>query len=98
MNMDINIHILGWVCPCGTRRAHVQVGTSSLGELVAKWQCAKCNEFCLVRIPMEEVIAGIPKAPPPLPLLVAPTPSPYTAEDLRLLTDMHISLEGETNG
>lgn len=90
--MEFNYRLIKYACDCGTiPLTFLGVGVSSLGELVVLWFCKECNCQVMCRSPLERLIADIP-APPEQKLIAPPA---YTAEDTRMLAEMHITL-GDT--
>lgn len=89
--MEFAVKMIDYACDCGTKTPTVKVGVSCFGELVAFWDCPKCQVSVVCRIPMERLITKIPPLPQHVKLLAAPPV--YTEEDVRLLTKMHISLK-----
>ena len=82
--MKFNYRIIHWTCNCGLSPLRVKVGVTSLGELLAEWNCMKCKKTILARIDLEKLIADIPPHP---------TDSPFTQDDVNELKDMHIKFE-----
>jgi len=80
--MPYKVCYYGFECPCGAKPKGVRVGISSLGDLVVEWVCKRCNANCLVRKPLEELVADMPTHPT----------VQMTEKDLALLKEMHIDV------
>ena len=80
--MPYRVSYYGFTCTCGAKPSGVRVGISSLCELTVEWICNVCKANCLVRKPLEEVVADAP----------AHTGHLMNEQDLVLLKEMHIAI------
>ncbi len=81
--MDQRYYFFGWQCTdCETKATSVKVGVSEDGKLVVVWWCQTCEQLVRASVPMEEVIAKIPRFQLQAPEL--------TEEDESLLKGLHI--------
>lgn len=84
------VHFFYWVCNrCDVSPLKVRIGVSADGNLIATWRCDKCHRNIMASLPMEEVIAKVPRLQIEAPL--------FTKEDVSLLAGMKISVEEISN-